>query len=90
MDADGMSILSWIGLGLVVGAIAKFIVPGKDPGGLIVTVVIGVLGAMIGGAIGIRLGWGSVTGFDVRSIGVATLGAIALLLLFRVARRRRN
>jgi uncharacterized membrane protein YeaQ/YmgE (transglycosylase-associated protein family) len=90
MDADGMSIMAWIGLGLVVGAIAKFIVPGKDPGGLIVTVLIGVVGAMIGGAIGTRLGWGSVTGFDVRSIGVATLGAIMLLLFFRIARRRRN
>ena len=85
-----MSIMAWIGLGLVVGAIAKFIVPGKDPGGLIVTVIIGVLGAVLGGAIGTRLGWGSVTGFDLRSISVATLGAIVLLLLFRIARRRRN
>jgi uncharacterized membrane protein YeaQ/YmgE (transglycosylase-associated protein family) len=86
---NSMGFFSWVILGLVVGAIAKFIVPGKDPGGLVVTTLIGVVGAVIGGAIGTRLGWGTVTGFDVRSIGVATIGAIVLLLVFKVARKRK-
>jgi uncharacterized membrane protein YeaQ/YmgE (transglycosylase-associated protein family) len=83
-----MSMLGWIGLGLVVGALAKFVMPGKDPGGLIVTVLIGIAGAVVGGAIGDQLGWGSVTGFDARSIAVAVFGAILLLILYRIIRRR--
>jgi len=83
-----MTVFGWIGLGLLVGALAKFIMPGKDPGGLIVTVLIGIAGAMIGGAIGQQLGWGEVTGFDVRSIMVATFGAILLLIVYRVIRKR--
>ena len=85
---NGMSILTWTALGLVVGAMAKFIMPGKDPGGLIVTVLIGIAGAMLGGAIATQLGYDAVTGFDVRSIMVATGGAILLLILYRLARKR--
>jgi uncharacterized membrane protein YeaQ/YmgE (transglycosylase-associated protein family) len=51
-----MGILSWIVLGLVAGALAKFLMPGKDPGGCIITMILGVAGAMIGGFIGSRLG----------------------------------
>ena len=83
-----MSIITWLILGLIVGAIAKFIMPGKDPGGLIVTVLIGIVGAMLGGAISTRLGYGEVTGFDLRSIAVATAGAILLLILYRLLRKR--
>ena len=82
-----MTPITWIALGLLVGAIAKFIMPGKDPGGLIVTVALGIVGALLGGAIGTRVGWGSVTGFDLRSILVATSGAILLLILYRLLRR---
>jgi uncharacterized membrane protein YeaQ/YmgE (transglycosylase-associated protein family) len=82
-----MTPITWIALGLLVGAIAKFIMPGKDPGGLIVTVALGIVGALLGGAIGTRLGWGSVTGFDLRSILVATSGAILLLIVYRLLRR---
>ncbi|MCI0432472.1 MAG: GlsB/YeaQ/YmgE family stress response membrane protein [Gemmatimonadetes bacterium] len=82
-----MSFLAWVGLGLIVGALAKFIMPGKDPGGLIATVLIGILGALLGGAIGTRLGWGEVTGFDGRSLLVATAGALLLLIAYRVFRR---
>ncbi|MGH7501655.1 MAG: GlsB/YeaQ/YmgE family stress response membrane protein [Longimicrobiales bacterium] len=82
-----MTPFAWVALGLVVGAIAKFLMPGKDPGGLIVTIAIGIVGAMLGGAIGTRVGWGSVTGFDVRSIFIATTGAILLLIAYRVLRR---
>jgi len=82
-----MDFLTWITLGLVVGAIAKFIMPGKDPGGLIVTVLIGIAGAMIGGELGRGFGF-NVTGFNGTSIMVATGGAILLLILYRLARKR--
>jgi len=83
-----MSVLSWIGLGLLVGALAKFIMPGKDPGGLIVTILIGIAGAIIGGAIATRMGFGTVTGLDARSILVATGGSMLLLILYRILKKR--
>ncbi|MFK7795786.1 MAG: GlsB/YeaQ/YmgE family stress response membrane protein, partial [Gammaproteobacteria bacterium] len=73
-----MGFLTSIILGLLVGALAKWIMPGKDPGGLFVTMVLGIAGAMIGGWIGTQLGIGDVTGFNLVSIGLATLGAIIL------------
>jgi uncharacterized membrane protein YeaQ/YmgE (transglycosylase-associated protein family) len=81
--------LYWIVLGLVAGALAKFLMPGRDPTGCIFTVLLGVLGAFLGGWIGTRLGWGTVTvgTFDLRSIGIATFGAIVLLGIGRLARR---
>jgi uncharacterized membrane protein YeaQ/YmgE (transglycosylase-associated protein family) len=82
-----MGILTSIVLGLLVGALAKWIMPGKDPGGLFVTMVLGIAGAMIGGFIGTQLGVGDVTGFNLVSIGLATLGAIILLIIYRVLTR---
>ncbi|MCL4135560.1 UNVERIFIED_CONTAM: hypothetical protein GTU68_062596 [Idotea baltica] len=79
-----MGFLTSIVLGLLVGALAKWIMPGKDPGGIFVTMVLGIAGAMIGGFIGTQLGVGDVTGFNLISIGLATLGAIILLLIFRL------
>ncbi len=81
--------LYWILLGLVAGTLAKYLVPGRDPSGCIVTVVLGITGAFIGGLLGTTLGWGHVTAgaFDFRSIGLATLGAIILLLAGRLIRR---
>ncbi len=78
--------LYWILLGLIAGTMAKFLVPGRDPSGCIVTIVLGIVGAFIGGFAGTRLGWGSVTAgaFDFRSIGLATLGAVVLLLVGRM------
>ena len=83
--------LSWIALGLVAGALAKFLVPGRDPSGCIVTVLLGIAGAFIGGLIGSAVGWGRIDAptLDPRSVGLATLGAIIVLLLGRLARRRR-
>ena len=78
-----MGILSWIVMGLIVGLLAKFLMPGKDPGGLIVTVLIGVAGAFVGGYVGSLLGLGTVTGFNIGSILLATGGAILLLILYR-------
>lgn len=81
--------LYWILLGLVAGTLAKFLVPGRDPSGCIVTIVLGIVGAFLGGFIGTRIGWGAVTtgSFDFRSIALATLGAIVLLLIGRLVRR---
>ncbi len=82
-----MGIFSWIVFGLIAGALAKFLMPGKDPGGLILTVIIGIVGAMVGGFIGTQLGFGAVSGFDVRSFLVAIAGAMLLLFAYRLVRR---
>jgi uncharacterized membrane protein YeaQ/YmgE (transglycosylase-associated protein family) len=80
----------WIVLGLIAGALAKFLMPGRDPTGCIFTVLLGVLGALLGGWLGTQLGWGRVTvgTFDLRSILIATFGAIVLLAIGRIFRRR--
>lgn len=82
-----MGILSWIILGLIVGVLAKWIMPGKDPGGFIVTILIGIAGAFIGGYIGSFLGFGTVMGFSLRGLALATGGALLLLLVYRLLRR---
>lgn len=79
-----MAILSWIVFGLIAGALARFIKPGEDPAGLILTIVIGVLGAVVGGFIGTQLGWGDVTGFNIRSFLLAIGGAILLLIAYQM------
>lgn len=83
-----MGILSWIIFGLLAGALAKFIMPGNDPGGCLLTILLGVVGAAVGGWIGTQLGFGSVQGFDLRSLGVAVLGSLVVLLLYRAIRGR--
>ena len=82
--------LYWILLGLIAGSLAKFLVPGRDPTGCIFTIVLGVVGSLRGGVLGWYLGWGAATrgSRDVRSIGLATGGAVVLLLLGRLVRRR--
>ncbi len=79
-----MGLGSWMLMGLVAGAIAKFLLPGKDPGGCIMTSVIGVIGAMIGGLLATYLDFGGISGFDIRSLVIATLGAIILLIVLRL------
>ena len=81
-----MGILSWIVLGLLVGALAKWIMPGPDPGGIFVTMLIGIAGAFVGGFIGTQLGLGDVTGFNLGSLGLATGGALLLLFGHRKLR----
>jgi uncharacterized membrane protein YeaQ/YmgE (transglycosylase-associated protein family) len=79
--------LVWIILGLIAGVLAKMIMPGRDPGGFIVTIVIGIVGAMLGGFIASRLGFGEVTGLNLSSIIIAVLGSILLLVIYRAIRR---
>jgi uncharacterized membrane protein YeaQ/YmgE (transglycosylase-associated protein family) len=80
-----MNLFTWVLLGLLAGGIAKLIFPGKDPGGCLVTVGIGILGALIGGLLGTTVfGWGTVTGFNLKSLGIAILGSLVLLGIFRL------
>ncbi len=83
-----MGLLSWILVGLLAGLLAKWIMPGEDPGGIIVTILVGMAGASVGGFIVSILGGIGATGFNVWSILVATLGAVILLALYRLVARR--
>jgi uncharacterized membrane protein YeaQ/YmgE (transglycosylase-associated protein family) len=78
-----MGIISWLVMGLIVGALAKWIMPGKDSSSIIGTIVVGIIGAILGGWIGSLLGLGGVDGFNLGSIAVATGGALLLLYLLR-------
>lgn len=78
-----MGILTWILLGLVVGVLAKWLMPGDDPGGLIITIAIGIAGAIVGGFIASTLGLGTVTGFSIGSLAIAVLGSLLLLFGYR-------
>jgi uncharacterized membrane protein YeaQ/YmgE (transglycosylase-associated protein family) len=85
-----MGLGSWIVMGLIAGAVGKFLLPGKDPGGCITTILIGIAGALIGGFVATYLGFGGVSGFDVRSLVVATLGATLLLMVLRIFRGKED
>jgi uncharacterized membrane protein YeaQ/YmgE (transglycosylase-associated protein family) len=81
-----MSVIGWIIFGLIAGIVAKLLTPGRDPGGFVITTLIGIVGAVIGGYIGRGLGWyqeGEPVGFLM-----AVVGSIVLLLLYRVVARR--
>jgi uncharacterized membrane protein YeaQ/YmgE (transglycosylase-associated protein family) len=83
-----MSWIIWIVLGLIAGILAKWIMPGRDPGGFIVTIILGIVGALIGGFISVQLGFGDVTGFNLPSILIAVLGAMLLLFIYRMVKSR--
>ena len=79
-----MGILTWIILGLIVGALAKWIMPGNDPGGIFITILIGIAGALIGGFLSTAMGiGGGVTGFNFGSVVIAVLGSLLLLFGYR-------
>ena len=77
-----LGILGWIIFGLIVGALAKLVMPGKDPGGVIVTILLGIAGALLGGFIGRALGLYGPE--DAAGFVMAFIGAIVLLALYRV------
>lgn len=83
-----VGIFTWIVLGLVVGIIAKLLMPGDDPGGFIVTILLGVAGALLGGFVGNYFQWGDVTGFNMVSLALAVGGALVLLIFYRLLARR--
>ncbi len=83
-----MSILSWIVVGLIAGVLGKLIMPGDDPGGFIVTILLGIVGAFVGGFVVSLFGGIGVTGFNIWTILVATLGAVILLAAYRLVTRR--
>jgi uncharacterized membrane protein YeaQ/YmgE (transglycosylase-associated protein family) len=85
-----MSIIAWIVLGLIAGGLAKLIMPGKDPGGCFITMVIGIVGAVLGGWVSTLLGFGGLSGeLDWRNLLIAILGALILLFLYKLISKRR-
>lgn len=85
---ESYGILGWIAIGLVAGAIAKLLMPGKDPGGCLITILLGIAGALLAGFIGKTIGWyeqGEAAGFLA-----AIVGAFIILLLYRIILRRRR
>ncbi len=74
-----MGFFSWILMGLIVGLLAKWIMPGDDPGGIFLTILLGIAGAFVGGFIGTTLGMGSVSGFNLGSLALAVGGALLIL-----------
>ena len=83
-----MGVLSWIILGLIAGALAKWIMPGKDSGGIIITILLGIAGAFVGGWIGSFLGLGTTGGLSIGSIITATAGAFLLLFIYRKIKKK--
>jgi len=78
-----MGILSWAVLGLVAGLLARLLMPGRSPAGLLITILLGIAGALVGGYLGSHFfGSGDVTGFDLRSLALAVGGAVLLLLIY--------
>ena len=82
-----MGVITWIFMGLIVGVLAKWIMPGEDPGGIFITILIGIAGAFLGGFIGSFIGLGSVSGFDLISLALAVGGALLLLFGYRLLKQ---
>ena len=80
-----MGILAWLVVGLVAGVIAKALMPGNDPGGIIVTILLGIAGAIVGGFLSVALGFGNgIDNFDIGTIVLAVIGSIVLLAAYRM------
>ncbi|WP_104125615.1 GlsB/YeaQ/YmgE family stress response membrane protein [Salmonella enterica] len=83
-----MGIIAWIVFGLIAGVIAKLLMPGRDGGGFILTCILGIVGAVVGGWLATMFGiGGSISGFNLHSFLVAVVGAIVVLGIFRLLRR---
>jgi uncharacterized membrane protein YeaQ/YmgE (transglycosylase-associated protein family) len=75
------ALIFWIIVGLIAGALAKFVMPGDDPGGFIITILLGIAGAIVGGFLASLIGIGG--GGTIWTIIIATIGAIILLAIYR-------
>ncbi|GAS59153.1 GlsB/YeaQ/YmgE family stress response membrane protein [Salmonella enterica] len=83
-----MGIIAWIVFGLIAGVIAKLLMPGRDGGGFILTCILGIVGAVVGGWVATMFGIGGrISGFNLHSFLVAVVGAIVVLVIFRLLRR---
>ena len=85
-----MGLFAWVGFGLIAGYLARFFMPGQAPGGIVATIVLGIIGALVGGYIGTRLGFGDLSGFDIRSMVMAVIGGVAVLFIFSLVSRGRS
>ncbi len=85
-----MGILSWLVIGLLAGALARFLLPGKQRMGCFATTAVGVLGGLLGGFLATLLGFGGISGFDLRSLAIATAVALLLLVVFGIGSGRRR
>jgi uncharacterized membrane protein YeaQ/YmgE (transglycosylase-associated protein family) len=83
-----MGILGWILFGLIVGALAKLVMPGRDPGGIIVTMLLGIAGALIGGFVGKAMGFYGTN--ETAGFFMSFLGAVILLVIYRLMIGRRS
>lgn len=84
-----MGILAWIVFGLIAGVVAKWIMPGKAPGGIIATIILGIIGALVGGFLGTQMGFGDLTGFNLRSMAMAVGGGLVVLFVFGMVSKGR-
>jgi len=84
---QAMGLISWVVFGALAGWLSRMIMPGKDPGGCIVTPLIGIVGAVVGGWIATLLGFGGISGFDFRSLIIAILGALIVLFIYHKIKR---
>jgi uncharacterized membrane protein YeaQ/YmgE (transglycosylase-associated protein family) len=87
-EADMIGWIGWIIFGLIVGVVAKLLMPGRDPGGFIVTILLGIVGAVFGGFVGRALGWYGPD--DAAGFFMSLLGAVVLLWVYRLLVRRRT
>jgi len=81
-------VLGWIVFGVIVGAVAKLLMPGRDPGGIVVTMLLGIVGAVVGGYLGRAMGWYGPQ--DAAGFLISVVGAVIVLGLYRMATRGRS
>jgi uncharacterized membrane protein YeaQ/YmgE (transglycosylase-associated protein family) len=84
-----MGIVSWIVLGLLVGFVARRLAPGRIGGGWVATIILGIIGAFAGGYLGSMFGFGAVTGLNIRSLLLATGGAVVVLIIYGAIRGKK-
>jgi uncharacterized membrane protein YeaQ/YmgE (transglycosylase-associated protein family) len=90
LEVEFVGIIAWIIFGLIAGIIAKLLMPGRDPGGCIITILLGIAGAFVGGFIfGFLTGRPQIMRFDFGSLFVAIIGAVVVLLIYRMIVGRR-